>query len=127
MSLSGIWTDLEAHVGLWCSCFPALPCIFRLLSYKMGLRSHITTQPSNIKHYGDAASRKTQSQCRTAKDGYIKNGTSIDEDCDGQHAIVSSPEGVELRDLPSGQIYEQIEVSVNSSKAEGQDHRDSDN
>ncbi|KAI0164292.1 hypothetical protein GGR52DRAFT_575649 [Hypoxylon sp. FL1284] len=35
----GIWTSLEAHVGLWCGCFPALQAIVRAVMPKAKTRA----------------------------------------------------------------------------------------
>lgn len=33
MSVLGVWSNIEAHVGLWCACFPALqPILYAIFS-----------------------------------------------------------------------------------------------
>lgn len=134
MGLNGVWSDLEAHVGLWCCCFPAMAAIVRLMSYKLGLRSSLHTQPtgSNVKYYaGDnASSNKRKSQWRgTPKDGFVTNGTGVDNDTDSQRAMVAidSDGGSELKDLEQGKIYKKVDVNIDRKpKGPGGAHRASD-
>ncbi|KAI1389888.1 uncharacterized protein F4822DRAFT_400125 [Hypoxylon trugodes] len=39
MPTLGIWTNIEGHVGLWCSCFPTLQPILRSVPAKLKLLS----------------------------------------------------------------------------------------
>lgn len=116
IAINGIWSDLEAHVGLWCSCFPAISAIVRVVSYKLGFRSNIKSQPtaSNAGYYGNPGASARANQWKYAKDGYVMSGTGIDKDSDSQRAIVAHGGGTELRNLQEGHIYKHTEFSVQS-------------
>lgn len=117
MAINGIWSDLEAHVGFWCSCFPAISAILRVVSYKLGLRSTMKSQPttSHVGYYGQQGASTRGSRWKPAtKDGYLQSGTGIDKDSDSQRAIVAQPTGMELHDLQEGQIYKHTEFCVES-------------
>jgi len=59
MTTIGIWTDLEAHVGLWCGCFPAMqPILRRLLAPARGVAGVRTrsTTPNGGRSTGETTS-----------------------------------------------------------------------
>jgi hypothetical protein len=44
---ASVWTDLEIHVGIWVSCFPALQPLLRICYRSLGIKSTISnTKPS---------------------------------------------------------------------------------
>ncbi|KAL5330388.1 hypothetical protein ACEPPN_003915 [Leptodophora sp. 'Broadleaf-Isolate-01'] len=117
MSTIGVWTDLEAHIGLWCGCFPALQPILRIVSFKLGLRTKLLS-------YGDTPGKKgglvsghrggTLGVPRS-NHGYLRSGNGIDvkgteTDTDSQKGIISKGKSFELQDM--GQIHKQTEVQV---------------
>ncbi|KAH8681965.1 hypothetical protein BX600DRAFT_544420 [Xylariales sp. PMI_506] len=110
MSFNGIWTDLESHIGFWCSCFPAFSSILRIVSYKLGLRSELKSQRSGA-NPGSYAVQGSQRRWQSIKD-------AADNDNDSQRAIVAANH--ELQDIQHGGIRKQMNfsVSTNSGKAE---------
>ncbi len=38
LDMTGLWTDLEGHTGLWVCCFPAIPPCFRYISHVFNAR-----------------------------------------------------------------------------------------
>ncbi|KAH7132693.1 hypothetical protein EDB81DRAFT_805373 [Dactylonectria macrodidyma] len=95
------WVVLEIHVGLWCGSFPALQPLLRLVSYRLGLRSHLdsTNKPTT---------RGTGEGTRPGAGGYIKQHSAVDPEGDGASARVivsggdSTTEFVELGDMDKG-------------------------
>ncbi|ORY55907.1 uncharacterized protein BCR38DRAFT_490913 [Pseudomassariella vexata] len=115
MGIVAIWTDLESHVGLWCSCFPAISCIIRALSDKLGYSTTATTQQTGRDSRGYTEwSSGGRGHLHTAKDGYVMNGIGVDEDSDSQRAVVERSGGSELEDLQQGSIYKRVETNVNT-------------
>jgi hypothetical protein len=44
---ASVWTDLEIHVGIWVSCFPALQPLLRICYRRLGIKSTISnTKPT---------------------------------------------------------------------------------
>ncbi|RDW63561.1 hypothetical protein BP6252_11106 [Coleophoma cylindrospora] len=92
MSTIGLWTDLESHVGYWVACFPALQPILKMISYKLGFRSKLTS-------YGDTTTSNTKATPGTSrsvtrsKHGYLRSSNGVDAtdtDSDSQKGIVST-------------------------------------
>lgn len=83
----GIWTNLEGHVGLWCSCFPALQPLLRVVPYKL---RQMTLGTSG----GTRATVYTHDKLGSRQDGtrgvYKERiGSSAGMDNESQRAIVS--------------------------------------
>lgn len=142
MATIGIWTDLEGHVGLWCGCFPALQPILRIVSYKLGLRSHLqSNQKSSGQYPRQYGYGSGVNKSGTRKSGYVRNGSGVDregagtdEDGDSQRAIIIQTGGImELKELePNGMghgrgIQKTTQVEVRSEpkgeEREGRGHR----
>ncbi|KAG4420104.1 hypothetical protein IFR04_006763 [Cadophora malorum] len=117
MSTIGVWSDLEAHIGLWCACFPALQPILRIVSFKLGLRTKLLS-------YGDTPGKKSAgasghlggaSGVQRSNHGYLRSGNGIDvkgteTDSDSQKGIISKDKSFEMESM--GQIHKQTDVQV---------------
>ncbi|KAG7406890.1 hypothetical protein Forpi1262_v018259 [Fusarium oxysporum f. sp. raphani] len=113
MARVAAWVTLELHVGLWCGSFPALQPLLRLVSYKVGLRSHLdsTNKPTP---------RGTETGTRPGASRYIRQLSAVDPDpeSDGAsaRAIVSggdsTTEFVELGHVDKGGIKTVTDVTV---------------
>jgi len=88
MSTIGVWTDLEGHTGLWVASFPALQPLLRLVSYKLGLRSVISSynrsknDRSHIKSGTNNVGGLSGDWRKSApgNKGYFRNGSGVDTD-----------------------------------------------
>ncbi|KAI1849664.1 hypothetical protein JX265_008000 [Neoarthrinium moseri] len=131
-----LWTDLEAHVGLWCACFPSLQPLVRLLSYKCGLRSKLESsnqypgktsgaRTGYARSGNHGVSVTTSGFHGRSKNGYLRNGSGFDgtsdnmSDSNSQRGIVAEArggEGIEMNefdDLPKqGAITRRTEVRI---------------
>lgn len=147
MGTIGIFTNLEGQIGFWCCCFPALQPILRVISYKLGIRSLLSSQkPSNQNYYGGRSAgggpggaprsgnhgltNGSRSQAAaTTKNGYVKNGSGVDNpsDSDSVQAIVISGKtmeddrnSMEMNTIDMGRkggtIHKRTEVSVQSEQ-----------
>ncbi|KAH6681516.1 hypothetical protein B0J14DRAFT_576537 [Halenospora varia] len=132
MSTIGFWTDLEGHAGLWVASFPSLQPMLRLVSYKLGLRSVLSSynrskngkskNKSGNNNLGGSSSDWGKSA--TGKKGYIRNGSGVDADDNSTRNIVGSDKsGTELDNLSTdsdghGRIHKQVEYDVRVEEME---------
>jgi hypothetical protein len=49
---ASVWTDLEIHVGIWVSCFPALQPILRVCSRRLSGKSTVSSSTLAYDRYG---------------------------------------------------------------------------
>ncbi|KAF4342273.1 integral membrane protein [Fusarium beomiforme] len=113
MGRVAIWVTIELHVGLWCGSFPALQPLLRLVSYQVGLRSHLSST-------NKTTARGTETGTRPGASKYIKQPRVADSDpeSDGAsaRAIVSggdsTAESVELGLVDNGGIKVITHVTV---------------
>lgn len=113
MSRVGIWVSIELHAGLWCGSFPALQPLIRLVSYQVGLRSHLYNTDK-------ATARGTRTGTRPGASQYIRQPHVADTDpgSDGAsaRAIVTGGDGmaesVELGHVDSKGITVMTDVVV---------------
>lgn len=117
MSTIGIWTDLEAHVGLWCGCFPALQPLLRIISFKLGLRTKLDSYGATPgkKSVGTSGHLGGASGAPRSNHGYARKGNGVDvkgnqTDTDSQKGIVSRKGSFEMDSM--GQIQKQTEIRV---------------
>jgi len=111
MATIGVWTDLEAHVGLWVGCFPAMQPILRNVSYRLSLRSKLLSYGNTIAKNTNGVSASNKGVQRSTY-GYMRSGNSVDRagtdtDADSQKAIIASDYNFEL-----GQIRKQTDLEV---------------
>ncbi|CZR46044.1 uncharacterized protein FPRO_11491 [Fusarium proliferatum ET1] len=113
MGRVAIWVSIELHVGLWCGSFPALQPLIRLVSYQVGLRSHLYSTDKTT-------ARGTRTGTRPGASQYIRQPHVADTDpgSDGAsaRAIVTGGDGtaesVELRHVDSKGITVMTDVVV---------------
>ncbi|KAI1041808.1 hypothetical protein LB505_008449, partial [Fusarium chuoi] len=91
MSRVAIWVSIELHAGLWCGSFPALQPLIRLVSYQVGLRSHLYSTDKTT-------ARGTRTGTRPGASQYIRQPHVADTDpgSDGAsaRAIVTGGDGM---------------------------------
>ncbi|KAF5585220.1 uncharacterized protein FSUBG_12523 [Fusarium subglutinans] len=73
MGRVAIWVSIELHVGLWCGSFPALQPLIRLVSYQVGLRSHLYSTDKT-------PARGTRTGTRPGASQYIRQPHVADTD-----------------------------------------------
>ncbi|KAF5968923.1 integral membrane protein [Fusarium bulbicola] len=73
MGRVAIWVSIELHVGLWCGSFPALQPLIRLVSYQVGLRSHLYSTDKT-------PARGTRTGTRPVASQYIRQPHVADTD-----------------------------------------------
>lgn len=83
----GIWTNLEGHVGLWCSCFPALQPLLRVVPYKLRQMTLGTSGGTRATVYAHDKLGSRQDGTRGVYKERI--GSSAGMDNESQRAIVS--------------------------------------
>lgn len=113
MGRVAIWVSIELHVGLWCGSFPALQPLIRLVSYQVGLRSHLYSTDKT-------PARGTRTGTRPGASQYIRQSHVADTDpgSDGAsaRAIVTSAnattESVELGHMDNKGINVKTDVTV---------------
>ncbi|KAF5655335.1 integral membrane protein [Fusarium sp. NRRL 25303] len=113
MGRVAIWVSIELHVGLWCGSFPALQPLIRLVSYQVGLRSHLYSTDKTT-------ARGTRTGTRPGASQYIRQPHVADTDpgSDGAsaRAIVTGGDGtaesVELGHVDSKGITVMTDVVV---------------
>ena len=115
MATIGVWTDLESHVGFWCGCFPSLQPIIRVVAFKLGLRSALSSYPHTKGNTGASKRAANASGTTRSKSGYLRNGSGVDVDAEAsdgnsQVCIVPSPNEYELGKY--GEIRKETVVSV---------------
>lgn len=115
MATIGVWTDLESHVGFWCGCFPSLQPIIRIVAFKLGLRSALSSYPTKGPKSASKGVTSAAGGMRS-KSGYLRNGSGIDVDGDNsdgnnsQVGIVPSPQEYELGKY--GEIRKETTVTI---------------
>ncbi|KAI8633916.1 hypothetical protein F5Y19DRAFT_489352 [Xylariaceae sp. FL1651] len=88
MTILGVWTDLEGHIGLWCGCFPALQPVLRLVLSSLGTLAMLSSTDSNILYQPD------QRPCslgwiRESKVGLFSKGSGSNTlDSESQRGII---------------------------------------
>ncbi|KAK0120452.1 hypothetical protein ONS96_010666 [Cadophora gregata f. sp. sojae] len=117
MSTTGVWSDLEVHLGLWCACFPALQPIIRIVSFKLGFRSKLLSYDNTPgkRSGGPSGHMRGTTGAQRSTHGYLRSGVGVDKqwteaDSDSQKGIVSEVKSFEMENL--GQIHKQTDVQV---------------
>lgn len=83
------WTDIEGHIGLWTACFPALQPLIRLVSYKLGLRSTLSSTNKRSRTAGASGPSASNKWATSSNHGVRSQGyVSFNDDKDDTRAIV---------------------------------------
>ncbi|KFZ24150.1 hypothetical protein V502_01362 [Pseudogymnoascus sp. VKM F-4520 (FW-2644)] len=125
-----VLTDLEGHVELWVSCFPALQPLMRIMAVKMGLRSKLDSSKPPYGRTGGVASSGPNRDRR----GYVQSGSGSQIrikdtwDTDSvQAVVVSDVEAVPMQLLFPSSQHERSADGSNGITKSTQDHSSADN
>lgn len=87
---ASVWTDLEIHVGIWVSCFPALQPILRIFTRRLGVKTTVSDTTPVYDRYGRSTLRGTgTSRSGNDSDTWIM----LDEGTAARNKIESSGRG----------------------------------